>query len=384
MKRLVVCFDGTWNNADNPGADTNVARIAPAICPRDNDGVPQIVLYLRGVGTTGLHAEKIFSGATGLGVDDNIRSAYMFLAQNYEEGDQIFLFGFSRGSFSARSLVGLISGSGLLRRSSLGLLGEAWAYYRTKKPHSPDQFAANRPGTRHHQGVRIDFLGVWDTVGSMGIPGGIFADVNRDLYGFYDTGPCSIMRRACHAMAIDEHRDTFVPTFWTGKAPDGVSIDQVWFAGVHSDVGGGYLSRDLADIPLVWMAKQAQAAGLQADSSALPDETKLDPLAMQHDSSHGLFALNRLVPTYRELCGMSFDVPLYQRLYQPVDTDGKLIATVREAVHQSVIDRYGKDAGWCEDDEKGFANPSRYAPPNAAALFTRDGTLKEGVRVEPY
>ena len=109
MKRLVICFDGTWNSADAERADTNVALLARAIhATVGTGGIPQSVLYLRGVGTAGLQAEIIFEGATGLGVDENIRSGYMFIAQNYLPGDEIFLFGFSRGAFTARSLSGLI------------------------------------------------------------------------------------------------------------------------------------------------------------------------------------------------------------------------------------------------------------------------------------
>ena len=121
MKRLIICFDGTWNSADSQRADTNVALLARAIHSTvGTGGIPQSVLYLRGVGTAGLHAEIIFEGATGLGVDENIRSGYMFIAQNYLPGDEIFLFGFSRGAFTARSLSGLINACGVLKRPKLG------------------------------------------------------------------------------------------------------------------------------------------------------------------------------------------------------------------------------------------------------------------------
>ena len=141
MKRLIICFDGTWNTADGQKSDTNVALLARAIHSTiATGGIPQSVLYLRGVGTSGLHAEIIFEGATGLGVDENIRSGYMFIAQNYLPGDEIFLFGFSRGAFTARSLSGLINACGVLKRQKLGDLGLAWKYYRTTGPHSPAEF----------------------------------------------------------------------------------------------------------------------------------------------------------------------------------------------------------------------------------------------------
>ena len=142
MKRIVVCLDGTWNNDDSQTTDTNVAQMARAIHgSQETGGILQVVLYLRGVGTTGLKIDTLVQGAIGLGVDDNIRSAYQFIAQNYLPGDEIYLFGFSRGSFTARSLVGLITACSILKRQALASLPDAWAYYRTDKPHSPDDFA---------------------------------------------------------------------------------------------------------------------------------------------------------------------------------------------------------------------------------------------------
>ena len=127
MKRIIVCCDGTWNDADTQTAETNVALMARSIhAYQDTGGVLQVVLYLRGVGTTGLHFETVFDGVTGHGIDDNILSAYMFIAQNYYPGDEIFLFGFSRGAYTARSLAGFIAACGVLqarkaRRSGPGL-----------------------------------------------------------------------------------------------------------------------------------------------------------------------------------------------------------------------------------------------------------------------
>ncbi len=386
MKRLVVCFDGTWNNADAGGGDTNVALVSRAIHANfGTAGVQQSVLYLRGVGTTGLHAEKILAGATGLGIDDNIRSGYMFLAQNYVPGDEIYLFGFSRGAFSARSLVGLISAAGLLRRQSLGRLGDAWNYYRTDKPHSAADFKTwlQKEGrdAETHADVSIAFLGVWDTVGALGIPGQLLASVNNRLYGFYDTGACSIVRKGCQALAIDEHRDAFVPTLWTGEEPEGSSIEQVWFAGAHADVGGGYLHRDLADIPLVWMAQRAEAAGLVLDWDMLPAPAKLDPAAPQHDSSKGPFVLNRVVPTLRQMCGRSFDVPFYQRLYAPTDAEHGPLAVVGEAVHRSVLSRLTAPTSTCWNDKTGQCDPHVYEPRNLQALLRSNGKPLRGIRV---
>src|SRR5579872_2340830 len=250
MKRVIVCCDGTWNDIDNQTTDTNVFRMARAIhATQRTGGVLQIVLYLSGVGTSGLEFEKLVAGAIGLGVDDNIRSAYMFIAQNYLPGDEIFLFGFSRGAFTARSLAGLINACGILKRQTLGDLPSAWAYYRSNPPHAPQDFVAKYK-TDCHVDAKIKFLGVWETVGALGVPGNLFSAANARKFAFHNTGPCAVVEHGCHALAVDERRHDFVPTFWTGPAPAGVKIEQVWFAGAHSDVGGGYVTRTLADIPL--------------------------------------------------------------------------------------------------------------------------------------
>src|ERR1700761_2433380 len=143
MKRLVICCDGTWNNADSRSPETNVALLARSVhATQDTGGTMQIVLYLRGVGTSGLQTEVLIEGATGLGIDENIRSAYMFIAQNYLPGDEIFVFGFSRGAYTARSLAGFVGACGILKRQRLGDLALAWNYYRDEKklPHSPEKF----------------------------------------------------------------------------------------------------------------------------------------------------------------------------------------------------------------------------------------------------
>src|SRR3984885_12721232 len=297
MKRIIICCDGTWKADDTQTNDTNVALLARSVHgSQHTGGILQIVLYLRGVGTTGLKLETFIEGATGIGVDGNIRSAYQFIAQNYVPGDEIYLFGFSRGAFTARSLAGLITACGILFRESLCALPDAWIYYRTPKPHSPAAFAA-----KYNAQCRLDplitFLGVWDTVGSLGIPGSLLAASNKEKFAFHDTNPAPLLKHAVQALAIDEHRHDFSPTFWTGTVPPGSTIQQVWFAGAHSDVGGGYRTRSLGDIPPVWRARQAEAAGLALDWKGLPLPATLELTAAAHDSSSGLFALDRYHPT---------------------------------------------------------------------------------------
>ena len=349
-KRLVVCFDGTWNSADSERAETNVARIARAVRASSGDRV-QITLYLRGIGTTGLAVQRVVEGATGLGIDDTIRSGYMFLAQNYIPGDEIHLFGFSRGAFGARSLAGFLAAAGLLKRQSLGSILAAWDYYRGPAPRSPAGFR-DLAGAEVHEEVPVAFLGVWDTVGSLGIPGTLFSGLNA-AFQFHDTEPSRIIRRARHALAVDEHRDEFVPTLWTGAPPPGSDIRQLWFAGAHSDVGGGYVERGLADISLAWMADEAARAGLSLDEAALFPRGRawLDPLAPQHESRHGWSGKDRLTPTIREVCGREVPVQPWESLYAPRAADGTRLPTINEALHPSLARRYGQRVRLIEDAE---------------------------------
>jgi uncharacterized protein (DUF2235 family) len=375
MKRIIVCCDGTWNADDTQTNDTNVAILARAIHgSQQTDGILQIVLYLRGVGTTGLKLETWIEGATGVGVDDNIRSAYQFIAQNYLPGDEIYLFGFSRGAFTARSLGGLITACGILFRQSLAALPDAWIYYRSPKPHLPAAFA-RQYGVQSHLDPSITFLGVWDTVGSLGIPGSLLAAGNKAKFAFHDTSPSPLVKRAVQALAIDEHRRDFTPTFWTGSMPPNVSIEQVWFAGAHADVGGGYKTRKLADIPLVWMAEQAEAAGLSLDWTCLPDPTALDAAAPAHDSSSGLFALDRYHPTLREIGMKKCAVKLNESLYEAMDENGKPVATINEGIHKSVLARYAATAQMCSDDPNGTCSPVVYRPETLTPFYSGGGVF---------
>ncbi|MCA1408515.1 DUF2235 domain-containing protein [Ensifer sp. IC3342] len=368
MKRLVVCFDGTWNDADSARSETNVALIARAIrACQETGGIPQSVLYLRGVGSSGLQIQRILDGATGNGVDEIIRSGYMFLAQNYVAGDEIYLFGFSRGAFSARSLAGLIASCGLLKRQRLGDLRSAWHYYRKFEKRSPEDFV-ERYSTDADLDVEVTFMGVWDTVGALGVPSYIFNAFNHREYGFHNTTASRITRHAYHAMAIDEARDEFVPTLWTGDIPERCEIEQVWFAGSHGDVGGGYVDRSLADIPLVWMAEKAQACGLVIDWSMLPSE--LDANAPHHDSRAGWSFKDRLTPTFRQICETPFKVDYYETLYRPRDEYGVPQRTINESLHQSVIERYGRTVFFSPDDDPAARAQQVYKPRNLGPLFT--------------
>ncbi|WP_128513523.1 DUF2235 domain-containing protein [Tabrizicola thermarum] len=386
-KRLVVCFDGTWNAADSERSETNVVRLSRAVRANSGtDGVPQLCIYLRGVGTSGSQLERLVAGATGAGTEDIIRTAYLFLAQNYVPGDEIFLFGYSRGAFAARSLTGLLGSAGLLKRQSLGHLDTAWAYYRDFKKRSPADFL-NRYAKRNvetHTDVTVTFLGVWDTVGALGIPVGFLAEVSGIVHGFHDTSPSKIVRHGVQALAIDEHRDEFVPTLWTGEAPAGSTIEQVWFAGCHGDVGGGYSDRELADIPLLWMIDRAKSAGLQIDETSpglLPQPAAINVLGPTHDSRQGWSMKDRLTPTIRSVCEQNVAVDLLERLYRPLGPNGKPIRTINEMIHWSVVERYGKPGLISPDDRVTTRKRMKYAPKSLKPLFDATDQPLPGTKV---
>jgi uncharacterized protein (DUF2235 family) len=366
MKRLVICFDGTWNAADSKGDETNVARLSRAVRANSGDK-PQIALYLRGVGTSGPWLQQFLDGATGDGVDDNIRAAYMFLGQNYVPGDEIFLFGFSRGAFTARSLSGFIGKCGLLKRNQLGLIRPAWSYYRSRTPgRSPQDFNLRHGGTQAdpiNHAPRIKFVGVWDTVGALGVPQRVIDPAAAARYEFHDTSPSGVIEIGRHALAIDEQRDSFVPTLWTQPIPPGTHIEQVWFPGVHSDVGGGYGQSDLAMIPLRWMADEAMAAGLALDETILPPQAALQPLAAQHDSRTGLAGLDP-TPTIRAVLQATPDVGRLARLDVPRDATGARLSTAGERLHETVAIRRGQLVDVLDSDGNAVEQSIPYRPVN--------------------
>lgn len=297
MKRLIVCCDGTWNDSDNGTGYTNVSRLAWAIKAVDErTGTTQIVFYQSGVGTEGDLSSKLGGGALGLGLSHNMRDAYAFVCNNYVAGDEIFLFGFSRGAYTARSLGGLIGYAGLLGKLDLDRFFELWDGY--KEPDKDDRAAALDKFPARSKDIPIKVIGVWDTVGSLGIPADLerFDILNfRRYYGFHDTNLGPRVQHAFHALALDERRKNFVPTLWTqtpqGKA-NGQVLKQVWFAGVHCDAGGGYKEHGASDIPLAWMASEvAPFLGLDFDYLKLRrDLSEKWSLGQLHESFKGFFA----------------------------------------------------------------------------------------------
>jgi len=290
VKSLVVCADGTWDFATQKNP-TNVEKLYRAVAARSDSGAEQRAFYHPGVGTS--RWERIRGGAFGYGLSRNVRDCYRFLVENYELGDALYLFGFSRGSFTARSLAGLIRNAGILTPANLDRVDEGYQLYRDKEGPDAPAAVAFRSAYAWAVDTPIWFIGVWDTVGALGVPniGLPWVNLINRRYQFHDTQLSSKVRYAYQALAIDEARRPFSPTLWQPKpgVPDQV-VEQVWFCGVHTDIGGGYPEGELAEITWHWMTDRARAAGLALTDS----RTALNPAfgtGTLHNSRTGLYAI---------------------------------------------------------------------------------------------
>jgi uncharacterized protein (DUF2235 family) len=273
-KRIVFCADGTW---DAPAASTNVYLIYKALTVTAD----QVTYYDDGIGSEATGLSKVLQGAFGQGLFQRIQDGYTKIAHVYEPGDQVFLFGFSRGAYTARSLAGMIAICGLPSGSFTdNCVAQAFAAYRD--PVNRATLLAGL-GSCGLDNAEIQMIGVWDTVGALGIPA-IFGGIDEAQYGFLDTGLHPDVKNACQCLAIDEQRAQFPATLWTSTPAPGQTIQQVWFSGCHGDVGGGTPQGGpvdggtrLCDITLGWMIAQAQAQGLTFDPVAIAPYTKTFP-----------------------------------------------------------------------------------------------------------
>ncbi|MCK0118876.1 DUF2235 domain-containing protein [Isoptericola sp. S6320L] len=278
MKRLVLCCDGTWNHGVNQHV-SNIEKIARVVrrglVPADDGpGVVQQVEYVGGVGARGYKIDQVLGGAFGYGLTRNVVDGYRFLAMNHEPGDEIVVLGYSRGAYTARSVVGMVGQVGLLTRGAIldGRLPEAERLYRRRArgAEAEEALARDRRDFRraHGQEVPVRFLGVFDTVGALGVP--VLA---RHRYQFHDVRLGDRVEVARQALAIDERRLTFAPCLW--QVPPGAAdrVRQVWFPGGHGDVGGGGAQCGLSDVALLWMVEQLRAVGVAIDEDSLARQT---------------------------------------------------------------------------------------------------------------
>ena len=284
-KRLALYLDGTWNTVIS---NTNVWRLR-SLTPESPE---QLVYYEQGVGTA--FGEKVRGGMLGYGLDREVVEAYEWLMTHYEPGDELFMFGFSRGAYTARSLAGLVSKCGLLEPGAPLGVGQLYQRYRSKAPRrtiralknegaAPAEDVEERWMIAYSEAIPVRFIGVWDTVGSLGVPFGAIPVLSSSNYAFLETDLRINETCAYHALAIDEHRESFRPTLWSRTThPDRpqedfparplTNVEQRWFVGAHANVGGGYDNDLLAQTPLRWMMEKAAGHGLTFRRQVVVDE----------------------------------------------------------------------------------------------------------------
>lgn len=387
VRRLVLCFDGTWNT---PEDQTNVSRIYSTI-PDQHAGCPaQLKFYDEGVGIS--HGSQLTGGALGWGLDANILKGYCWLINEFiasgenaiesdgevfSAGPDIFILGFSRGAFTARSLTGLINRCGLIKPDLIekrvnpitkmedaratpdsALVRQAWQLYQREFDHQVDS-RLQEPCAKFRRdncwNVKVKFLGVWDTVGALGVPTFSKTPFARAKYGFHDTRLGRVIENAYHAVAIDEQREDYQVPLWSATHPHGTKeVEQRWFPGAHANVGGGYRDDLLPDLPLKWLAQMAIKHGLEFTDQQqmalgnlcakceLPQDFELrgDEYLSPVRDSYAEF----LAGTYRALR----TVALRGRYYRPMLTQG-VNETIDESAHMK----------WAADP--------RYRPPNLGA-----------------
>ncbi|GJM06931.1 MAG: hypothetical protein DHS20C10_06650 [marine bacterium B5-7] len=311
-KRLIICLDGTGNSAIEDAAPslTNIYKIMAAVT-KDADGVQQVVHYDEGVGTSH-QASKIKGMLTGKGLMHNIKQAYLFLVNNYQQkkdahdGDEIYITGFSRGAFTARLLAAFMAKVGILKKEHASEISEVF-----------DAFLQNdEAALKHYKNEKyfldigenkkfIDFLGVFDTVPAMGKQG----EDDDPEYGVDKIKQLpSVVKKARHALSAHERRDNFLLDKW--ESTDGQDSQQVFFTGDHSDVGGGNKHTEkekrLSNIPLRWMLRES-GLDYNLDAVGVPDLTKKQELTVDnaeymgkiHDQSE--MEDNTLAPAYKLL-----------------------------------------------------------------------------------
>jgi uncharacterized protein (DUF2235 family) len=267
-KRLALYLDGTWNQVSD---NTNIWRFRALFSPQSADGCAQHAYYSTGLGTQ--FGEKIRGGLFGDGIDQAITSAYEWLIENYAEGDEIFIFGFSRGAYTARSLSGFISKCGLLQGGAPLGVNQLFKRYRRSGERTiwqlKDAQSQGKTDFSFEEGwmlkfslaVPVKFVGVFDTVGALGVPFPLVHRLFGSAYEFLNTGLRQTNEFAFHAMAIDEHRKEFAPTLWSNQGATSAKprpierTEQRWFIGAHANVGGGCFNDPLAQLPFNWLAR---------------------------------------------------------------------------------------------------------------------------------
>ncbi len=358
-RNLIICFDGTWNTPDNDGdidgnTNTNVRLFYEALNSKTAEGQKQLKWYDKGVGTSWYN--RLSGGIFGVGLSKNIRQGYTWLVNTYQPNDKIYIVGFSRGAYTARSLVGMIRNCGLVNKSNRSdksiedLVKEAYQLYRAKDE-GADSPPAKKFRATYSSIIKIHFLGVWDTVGALGIPISSFDWFNQKFYEFHDTELSSIVSNAYHAVAVDEHRENYEATLWDPKVKPDQVLEQQWFSGAHSNVGGGYKTHALSDIALDWLMKKATGCGLEFLDTATPKITKRN-------------VSGKAIDSYEDFLGGLYKITR-ERYFRPIG----ITKNGNEAINETVVERcklledyrprnrVGPETKGLTDPEKGRIRP---------------------------
>jgi uncharacterized protein (DUF2235 family) len=382
-KRLILLLDGTWNDVDD---NTSVWRMCQLLAREDAKGMKQEVYYDRGVGTAA--GTALAGGAIGFGLDDNVIAAYRWLMGVYDQYgtpgvkkgrdfDEIYVLGFSRGAYTARSLTGFIRRCGLLRPGAPLSVEEMFKRYREQAdaPSLVEMYRMREEGKpvgrinervlKHSRRVKIKMIGVWDTVGALGIPFGKWA-ISRSKAGFHDTDLSTLYDHAYQALAIDEHREAFAPTLWT-RRPDAelprTSVEQRWFIGAHANVGGGVSEDDLPQMPLAWMIEKMAALGVAFRGGVTPEPD--DVMCAVSDSfSEFMRGVYKVVKM-----GNRFHRPIGAEIVQ---TPSGPRIPIGETIDGSVFDRWRRDPqyrpfGIVEWANRKCVKPEKFTGPVSAA-----------------
>src|SRR5262245_40466911 len=405
-RKLVVCCDGTWNT---PRTETNVFRTygflreslgTPTEVTRGDgvrtcggratDGSEVVLFYDAGVGTDWF--SRLLGGGAGAGLSDNVRDAYHFLGHNFSPGTEIYLFGFSRGAYTVRSLCGFIKAAGPLDKPSPK---DVWRTYMDRyvlAARGPNGVVARPSGwdldrvrdwlaktageaVGHlgtdvttlptHGDVKIKFLGVYDTVGALGVPIPAVARVNEPIVGFQNKTLGDTVGNAVQAIWVDEKRGPYFPALWTQAAEAatlaGQSVLQVWFPGVHSDIGGGYHDKGIGNITWDFMMRQAADRGLVVDPARRTPEVKIETLPPQHDSFDkawkDLSTKLKLIPEGVRAIASTMMWP----------GEEELQVAPKVMLHPCLVSRFGKRCTTILDEKETRRQESDYVPGNVKA-----------------
>ncbi len=341
----IVCIDGTWNmpgQTDDDPIDhreaetkTNVQILWEALTQKKlvvNDSYGSIeplvssagaVCYMNGVGSMGSQHWRSFEGTTGTGTSERIMDAYRFLAERWQLGDRIMGFGFSRGAFAVRSLMGFIDYVGLPKRPRLFSEVELFALfesYRDKpKSHS---LSGNM------QAATIDFVGVWDTVGALAF--------GEKFNHFHELNPANI-QYLCQALALDEQRKEFLPEYFTPKVQT-QRVEEVWFTGAHSNVGGGYVDANLSNIALFWMLNKLNARGVSIELTRVPGWKMQNPDGERRNSYEEFWNSMSIV-------GPLIEKHQWEKVQRRIQTSQKISASVMAAMISGYVPAAITDTG---------------------------------------